>query len=313
MMNPRDQPFVNYQDFSNPSTGASVHVDLGTPNQQQLFGGLQNDPTGAGMMQDLQGFPGHKDPNAQRSFWTIEYYQKYFNVNTSDVVERLKKSMLPHLVDNFLLAHIRPNPDLYGPFWVCVTLIFTIAISGNIANYFQYANVKNGIYHWKYDFHIVSQAATCIFMYAWFLPLVLWGCLIWSKNQEQQTNQDNELIESNNSIGLLELICLYGYSLTIFIPVAILCTIQFKSLQWSLALIATIMSGGVLLKSLMPIIPGKHKPLYAAFILGLHFILAAGFILYFFHTPSLVSHPGVPSPTTTSTTTTTTTTTPKAA
>jgi hypothetical protein len=94
--------------------------------------------------------------------------------------------MIPHGVDNYLLTHIRQNPDLYGPFWVCITLIFAIAISGNIANYFQSANNNN--YHWKYEFHIVSYAATCIFLYAWLLPLILWVALKWSKSQEETMN-----------------------------------------------------------------------------------------------------------------------------
>lgn len=189
--------------------------------------------------------------------------------------------MIPHGVDNYLISHIRPNPDLYGPFWVCVTLIFAIGISGNLANYF--GSARSGNYHWKYEFHIVSQAATCIFLYAWLLPLILWGTLTWSKSQEEQI--DDELIQvrkyinlkcefntfllvsifkstsycsqGNRSIGLLELICLYGYSLTIYIPVAFLWTIQISLLQWLLVIVATLLSGGVLLRSLLPIIPGK--------------------------------------------------------
>ena len=35
---------------------------------------------------------------------------------------------------DFLRRSIRPKPDLYGPFWVCVTLIFSVAISGKITN-----------------------------------------------------------------------------------------------------------------------------------------------------------------------------------
>lgn len=86
---------------------------------------------------------------------------------------------MPTGVENYISTHIRPNPDLFGPFWVCVTLIFAIAISGNVANYFQSAS--SGNYHWKYEFHIVSKAATCIFLYAWLLPLILWGTLSWYK------------------------------------------------------------------------------------------------------------------------------------
>ena len=62
-MQPGDQQFINFQDYptTNTASAAQVHVDLGTPNQQ-LFGHIQgNDPTGAAMMSDLQGFPGQKD------------------------------------------------------------------------------------------------------------------------------------------------------------------------------------------------------------------------------------------------------------
>ena len=50
------------------------------------------------------------------SIWQIEYYQKYFNVNTNDVLARVVGSMSPTLNRNFLLDKIRPNPDLYGKF-----------------------------------------------------------------------------------------------------------------------------------------------------------------------------------------------------
>ena len=37
-----------------------------------------------------------------------------------------------------------------GPFWICTTLVFTIAVAGNLANYFHGAGEH---YKWKYDFH----------------------------------------------------------------------------------------------------------------------------------------------------------------
>lgn len=98
--------------------------------------------------------------------------------------------MIPRGNENYLETHIRPKPDLYGPFWICVTLVFSIAISGNMADYLQTANSKG--FHWKYDFHLVSYAATAIFIYAWLLPLALWGALKWTISQR---DNDNELIE----------------------------------------------------------------------------------------------------------------------
>ena len=38
---------------------------------------------------------------------------------------------------------------LKGPFWICATLVVTIAISGNLANYLVHA----GEHNWTYDFH----------------------------------------------------------------------------------------------------------------------------------------------------------------
>jgi len=37
-----------------------------------------------------------------------------------------------------------------GPFWICTTLVFTIAVAGNLANYFHHSGEH---YKWKYDFH----------------------------------------------------------------------------------------------------------------------------------------------------------------
>ena len=64
---------------------------------------------------------------------------QFFDVSTVDVQERLVWSLTPRpsSTADFVRKRIRPNPDLYGPFWVCVTLIFSVAISGNVASYLQ--------------------------------------------------------------------------------------------------------------------------------------------------------------------------------
>ncbi|XP_066598194.1 protein YIPF1 [Prorops nasuta] len=282
-----DSQFISFQDFSpihNAGNNRQAQLNLSPPSHQ-TYGDLSNDPTGIGILEDLQGMPSSKpEDEQQRSFWTVEYYQKYFNVNTNDVVQRIRRSMIPHGTDNYLITHIRPNPDLYGPFWICVTLIFAIAINGNMANYFQTAHTSK--YHWKYDFHVVTYAATAIFLYAWLLPIALWGALHWTISQR---NTEEELIEAFTPPGLLELLCLYGYSLAIYIPVAFLWTIQITWLQWILAITSTILSGGVLLRSLLPVIEGKHKIIYIVVILGMHLLLATGFMLCFFYASSKVT------------------------
>lgn len=283
--------FISFQDYSpiNRSGGTGqAQINVESSNQQQ-FGvnnNMTNDQISIGIMEDLRGLPEQKQAEAQveKGFWTLDYYKKYFNVNTNDVIQRLKGSMLPHNPDNYLLSQIRPNPDLYGPFWVCVTLVFSIAISGNIANYWQTSGSKN--YQWTYNFHLVSGAATTICLYVCLIPFGLWSALKWSSPQSD-TSMDVELIESAPKLGLLELLCLYGYSLTVYVPVAFLWTIPVYWFQWILVGLGFSLSGGVLIRSLFPLISGKQKTIYVAIILGMHFLLATGFMLYFFHVPKI--------------------------
>ncbi|KAJ3200855.1 hypothetical protein HDU82_008561 [Entophlyctis luteolus] len=55
--------------------------------------------------------PQPQNASAQSAFWTIEYYARYFDVDTTDVVQRVIAALIPK--DNFL-DKISSNPDLYG-------------------------------------------------------------------------------------------------------------------------------------------------------------------------------------------------------
>ena len=53
------------------------------------------------------------------------------------VLYRVLAGMTP--IRASLVDALHPNPDLYGPFWLCATLIFSIAVSGNIARVFRFS------------------------------------------------------------------------------------------------------------------------------------------------------------------------------
>jgi len=211
-------------------------------------------------------------------FWTMAYYQQFFDVDTSDVTNRLLYSMVPVPGKSFLQHHIRPRPDLYGPFWICVTLVFSIAISGNVSDFLQ-KSVAQGETKWHYDFHKVSLAATAVFSYASLLPAGLYGFLWYAGGVG---------VSSGAALSFLELVCLYGYSLSIYIPVSILWLVQVSWWQWLCVLAGAGMSGAVLFMPIWPAVrdgASKMSVLVMAVILGLHLLLACGFMLYFFHVP----------------------------
>ena len=152
---------------------------------------------------------------------------------------------------------------------------------GNVSSYFQYKITKNNVgSHWHYDFHKVTLSAVIVFLYAALLPSGVFAAL-WSNLPKDSTTKPS----------LTELICIFGYSLASLVPISILWLIQVSIVQWALVIVSFLLSGGVLLLALKPMIEefisdkSKAYTIIAA-ILALHLLLAAGFMLCFFHVPS---------------------------
>ncbi|KAG7460132.1 hypothetical protein MATL_G00217940 [Megalops atlanticus] len=217
-------------------------------------------------------------------FWTFEYYQSFFNVDTMQVLDRIKGSVMPLPGRNFVKHHIRNNPDLYGPFWICATLVFSVAISGNLSTFLS--KMGDPQYHYRPQFHRVTIAAVVVFLYAWLVPLGVWGFLTWRQGAERQTG----------GYSFLETVCVYGYSLFVYIPTSVLWIIPFDWLQWLLILVAMVISGSLLVLTFWPVVRDDTK--LTAFatvttIIVLHALLAIGCKMYFFQT---AVHTATPSP-----------------
>ncbi|KAJ8251530.1 hypothetical protein GJAV_G00222330 [Gymnothorax javanicus] len=221
-------------------------------------------------------------------FWTFEYYQSFFDVDTMQVLDRIKGSVMPLPGRNFIKHNIRNNPDLYGPFWICATLVFSVAISGNLSTFLS--QLGNPAYHYTPQFHRVTIAAVVVFVYAWLVPLCLWGFLLWRKGTERQTG----------SYSFLETVCVYGYSLFIYIPTSVLWIIPFPWLQWILILVAMVISGSLLVMTFWPAVRDDTKLTAFATVITivlLHALLAIGCKMYFFQTAELISPPTSTPPT----------------
>lgn len=71
------------------------------------------------------------------------------------------------------ISSLHGKPDLYGPFWVAVTLCFSTAICGNLSNFIQ--NHGNPEFQYTPEFERVTSAASAIFGYAFVFPFLLSG------------------------------------------------------------------------------------------------------------------------------------------
>lgn len=146
-----------------------------------------------------------------QSFFSIGRFSPYFNVDTSDVLERIRDSLLPYKGD--FVDKVGHNPDIYGPFWICTTLIFVAAALGNFASYLSH-KLKHEA--WKYDINKVTWSAGMFYGYEFVVPLAFYFLL----NYFGVTS------------GLVQLWCLYGYSLFIFIPASFLSAVPIEIFRW---------------------------------------------------------------------------------
>uniref|UniRef100_A0A336MJZ1 Protein YIPF n=1 Tax=Culicoides sonorensis TaxID=179676 RepID=A0A336MJZ1_CULSO len=233
-----------------------------------------------------------KDESA--SIFSIKYYQKFFDVDANIVMDRIMHMSMPkNGMSGYLEDKINRNPDFYGPFWVVVTLIFALGVSGNVADFFHHMDEHK----WHYNFHLLGVAASIIISYVILVPVALWAVIQWSsKHQEiQQNDLNDDMAISSGPATLISLICVYGYSLAIYIPVSILWTIQISFFQYVLMITAACSSGLALIMVLRPSLTSSTYGFGLTLAVGaLHFLLAAGLMIYFFHDSSNSVNPSAP-------------------
>ncbi|XP_065853694.1 uncharacterized protein [Euphorbia lathyris] len=161
----------------------------------------------------------------QQSGWlskfTVAAYKPYFDIDTTDVLERIKDSLFPFR--GTFTEKTATNPDLYGPFWICTTLIFVAASIGTFVTYIAHKLQKK---EWEYDINVVTWSAGLFYGYVTIIPIALYVILKYFSAPS----------------GLAQLFCLYGYSLFIFIPALCLSIVPVEIFRWVISGVAGFMS-----------------------------------------------------------------------
>lgn len=234
--------------FYTPSGGQYQPSAAYTPPPVQPIPGAAPVPGAA----NPPGTP-YIDPHARElatsSFWKIEFYQQFFDIDTKQVLLRMSNTLVPMNPPDFLMDRnwhgnsgggilatrdetvfeeagivLNRRPDLYGPFWITTTLWITLAIVSNIMNKIAFERSQDSIVNgtkapaadWMYDFKMASVACVTMYSYCFGMGAIVWGLMKWK----------------SLPVSYLDALCLYGYSMFIFLLVAILCMIPVTMLQW---------------------------------------------------------------------------------
>ena len=222
-MNPSDEqsnPNLMDNDSGIPSLDQQIQINDNPPSVQQS----EEMPQDEKNEEKMETIPKQLEPmekekeseakkdNAPKSYidkilCVFSFIRPYFKVTFNDIKTRIIKSFMP--INNSFFDIAVEKPDLYGPFWIYTTLIYVIAAGGALSFYFT-----NSVNNYFQAF--VPVAGSILYFFGFGFPLLMWLCLKIYKAE----------------MKYVSLICLYGYSLTCFIPVLILCACGFAWIQW---------------------------------------------------------------------------------
>ncbi len=311
---------LSFHDFGSSLAGSGdAAVDIGSSSSASLSSANAvnlNEPQRLlGEDSDEAARRQRRESRANASMFSIAFYQDFFDVDTATILRRLQHATLPRGAlfyqdpagDLTELEGLGAAPasgiaaaaasargaaaaaggngsatlacdahgvpvDLYAPFWIATTLIFLVASTGNFASYLaSTADVA-----WEYDLNTVSVGATVLYAFLSVVPLATWYLL------------DKVPVALHRARSLVEIISLYGYSLVLFVPTAVLCIVPLNFLRWIFCSAAAAHSAYFLLRNLIRFddmdTPTKraHLPVLAC-LGGAQIGLGLFLKLYFFH------------------------------
>lgn len=268
-------------------------------------------PPGGALGGGAPGGAGGDDDPAKAPFWSPRRYRPYFDVDTARVLDRLAHSFLGPFRPSFMAA-TADDPDIYGPFWVATTLVLVTAVAGNYADYLSFSRWAGGAgaggngassavapppppgggngtdagtvppeipyppgtdagqgassggprigeLQWYNDYAKVSYSALLFYGYVFALGFALWFALRWFRSEMRLAN----------------VWCVYGYSMTAFVPAAFLCIAPAAWARTLVVAVATASSGLFLVANLKTAI-FEAAPARATALLGVVVAAHAG-------------------------------------
>jgi len=200
---------------------------------------------------------------------SVAFYRPYFDVDQGQVLARALRALWPPAASGFL-SSLGGKPDLYGPFWAATTLIFVITALSNFTSWLTFKDATEA--QWIYDMSLLSIA--CSFVYGFWAG---GGAVVWAAARSLGAGAPT----------LVQALCVYGYSLVVFIPVALLCSTTLEVLDWLATLLGLAISLSFVLLNLWPAWAASAMPTSARNgLLGVvalaHVVFALALKLYFF-------------------------------
>ncbi|CAM9767985.1 unnamed protein product [Ectocarpus sp. 6 AP-2014] len=207
------------------------------PEDSQSGQNLLGKNRGGGKAEGGRGSPPPPGPKISMcGLLSLQYYQPYFDVDTSEVKTKLLQAIWPmRKTASFLGEADSSKVDLYGPVWVPATLIFLLSVAVN-ARRAMTDDASLG------EFDDVSTSAYSVLAY---LAIGTGG--LWAFFRTHGV-----------PLSFAEALSVYGYSLTPFLAAAPLCLLSWPFRSCGLAA-ASLVAAIFVLRSSWPRLQ-EHMP-----------------------------------------------------
>lgn len=125
----------------------------------------------------------------------------------------------PRSPENYFSVERHQEPaDEAGPFWTLTTLILVLYTTSTLtASISQYLSDPDQ--HLTTNLPLLSTAISTIYVYGLLFPALLWAAIKWLGIAEW---------------SIAEALGTYGYAMSVFIPISLLCLIPIGILRWVL-------------------------------------------------------------------------------
>ncbi|KAI9290680.1 Yip1-domain-containing protein [Neoconidiobolus thromboides FSU 785] len=247
-----DAPELEFQDFSALSQENAIPGNSTVTDQQY------NRNFNSGFNPDSVPQSG---TSATNKWLSIDSYAQYFDVDTEEVIQRIKQVFLIKTGGDRFLENISIKPDLYGPFWistlVACTMFAVSSLMTSIGAFFLEID-------FVYDFNMIWTSLFSVYFYTFLIPTLFYFTANYF----------------NARPVLLDLITVYGYSMIIWVPAAILCGINYPWVRWLTVIAFSVYSGYFLAVNIYPVFKRSESAGMRSGLLMLAILIHIGFSIF---------------------------------
>lgn len=212
-------------------------------------------------------------PSNPGKFWNLSFYVQYFDVDAKEVGDKIVQAVNPLSGGGNANYFLDQPADLYGPFWIASTLIFSLFFANTLVGLIKNSSGEK----FFYEFSLITANAALTYSYTFLVP----GALFLLLNYWDIGATSPQLSK------LVNLITIYGYSQCVWIlicagniilPVLLPVGFWTNLVNWVLTTIGFLSSGWFLLKALyFPV--KQNSPHLHLRVLVLVLLLHVGFSL----------------------------------